>query len=282
MGRNIILALLLLSMVPGSLALTLVVGGCARGDYEYNTLWEALEAAEGHTDVNIYICGSQELELSKTIHVGDITINGGEITSNERKITIYGDDVVLRDVNFHYTRVYVVATGDVHLQHVWADMPADWRYCIDVNAQGDVTVDGVHVSGCEYGLYVERADDLNVWEVYTDGSTVAIYFDPQRVDRVFLNPIKVIEEHIVEKIVEKNVPVLEIVYRVPPELQKELDSCRELVGILQEKKSRCENELTQCKVELSKTRSASPYPDPWVAIGILVLGTVAGYLLGRI
>ncbi len=280
--RRLLLILALAIVIHNAFAITtIVVGDCAKGDYEFNNLLDALEEAEDHSDVNILVCGTRELEHGKTIHVNDIVISGGEIKSDEERLRIYGDDITLSDVNFIHTRIVVVSEGTVTLKNVSTTLPEGWSYCIDLNTEGDVHVIDVHVSGCRYGVYVRRAKELNVWSVFTEDGTTAIRFEPQNVDDVYLNPIKVVEERVVERAVEKNIPVREVVYRVPPEIQRELESCEELVSILQRKKSDLEGRVAELTEKLEDAKKAKTYPEIWTAIGLLVLGLAVGYVAGR-
>ncbi len=279
--RRVLFGLLLAMFIHNALATTIVVGNCVEGDYEFNDLLDALEEAEDHSDVNLFICGVQELERGKTIHVNDLIINGGTIVSNGDRLRIYGDDIVLKDLNVIDTKIKVIARGDIDVENVNISLPEGWKYCIDVNAEGDVTLIDTNVSGCDYGVYVEWADELNIWSVYTGGKTTAVHFEPENVNDVYMNPVRVVVEKIVEKNVERNVPVQEIVYRVPPEIQKDLDSCRELVGILQKKKNDLENRVAELTVKLADAEKARTYPDMWVVVGVALLGIAVGYLLGR-
>ena len=279
--RRVLFGLLLAMLIHNAFATTIIVGDCAKGDYEFNDLLDALGEAEDHSDVNLFICGVQELERGRTIHVNDLTINGGTIVSKEDHLRIYGDDIVLKDLNVIDTRIKIIAGGDVIVENVNISLPEGWKYCIDVNAEGDVTLVDTHVSGCDYGTYVERADELNIWSVYTDGKTTAVHFEPENVNGVYMNPVRVVVEKVIEKTVERNVPVQEVVYRVPPEIQKDLDSCRELVGILQRKKSDLENRVAELTVKLADAEKVRTYPDMWVVVGVALLGIALGYLLGR-
>lgn len=275
------LAVTFILLIHNGLALTtIVVGNCAVGDYQFDDLYEALKEASNHTDVNIVICDDQELRWGRSVYVDDFWMSGGTITSDGERIRIVGDDVVIRDVNFIGTRLQIVATGDVLLENIRSSVP-DYRYCIELNTTTDITLNKVTVSSCEYGIYVERADELNVWSVYTEDETEALKIDTQNVTTVYLNPVKIVEERIIEKIVEKNIPITEIEYRVPPELQKELDRCKELVGILQDKKSELERKVYALTNKLADAEKQKVYPDTWAVMGVLVAGLAVGYVLGR-
>lgn len=268
-------------LTTAAAATTIVVGGCASGDYEFNDLYEALREADGRGDVNIIICGAQELERGTTVEARDITITGGTVTSDYERIRLHGDTVRIQDVNLINTRLYVVAEGDIVVKNVRSSVEG-YTYCLELNAGGDVTLDDLHVAACNYGVHVLGADELNVWSVYTDGETEAVRFDPENVRDVTLNPIKTIEERVVEKVVEKNVPVREVVYWIPPEVSRELEGCQELVALLQKKKGELEEKVAQLYKELDEAESGRAYPDIWALAGIALAGIVVGYLLGRI
>ncbi len=279
--RRVLLGLLLATLIHNALATTIVVGTCAKGDYEFNDLYQAIMEAEDHWDSNVVICGVQKLETGITIRAHDVTIGGGMIQSNDDRITIYGDDVTLQDLNLERTRIRIVADGDVLLRGVNSYLSPDWRYCIDVNAEGAVTIDGLRAGGCEYGVQIRKAGELNVWRIYVEGNTTALLLDPANIERIVLNPVERIVERTVEKVVERNVPVKEIAYRVPPELSEELESCQQLVGVLQKKKDDLQRKVFKLQEELDEMGSQRTYPDVWAGIGLISLGLAVGYLLGR-
>ena len=73
----------------------------------------------------------------------------------------------------------------------------------------------------------------------------------------------------------------EKVYRIPPEMVRELRSCEQRVAILLKKKGELERELRDLMLEEDRKTVQKTYPDVWVLLGTLVAGFGAGYLLGR-
>jgi len=259
---------------------TVVVGDCAEGEYRFDNLYDALREADGHGDVNIIVCGERELRWGRTVHVDDLWMGGGTVRSEGEKIRIVGDEIVIEDLNAVGTRLKITATGDVLLKNVHFSAPG-YRYCVEINATGDVTLDNVTLSGCEYGVHVRRADELNAWRVLVEGPTEALKIEGKNVERIYMNPVEVVKEIVVEKIVERNVPVREITYTVPPEIREELHSCKQLVAVLHRKKGELERKVHELTAKASSGDVRKAYPDVWAAAGILALGLGAGYLLGR-
>ncbi len=278
--RKIALLLAAILVLRTVAATTIVVGNCAHGDYEFNSLYDALQEAEHHWDVDLWICGVKRLDSYFSLDGEDIMIGGGTITSNGNTLRINAVSVTLEDMNAVNTYVSIGAKGDVVIKDVNMNPPEGYSYCADVNAEGDVTLDGVHVRDCDEGIRISGANDLNVWRMYSESGGVKILPGAVR-GTIYLHPVEKIVTKTVERIVERNVPVETIKYVIPPEIQEKLANCEKTVASLVKKKSKLENRLSELEGKVERTNRENA-ETPWQNyVAMIVVGLGVGYLLGR-
>ncbi|NPA77139.1 MAG: hypothetical protein GXN93_05310 [Candidatus Diapherotrites archaeon] len=283
MRAHIVFAFLLLALGTAYATTTIVVGTCAHGDYEFNDLHAALNEAGNHSDVNIWICGTRELDSYESLSTDYITIGGGTIKSNNDTLVLNAINVDVNDLNVANILLRITAKGNATLTDVNMVGNGYYIYCADVNAGGDVTIDDVNVAGCPYGVLIRGADDLNAWSIYSGEHTVALKILPGAVrGTTYVHAALMPVVKTVTKIVEKNVPVQETVYRVPPEIYEKLKSCEKSVAALAKQRTELLNKINELESEVSRTNSQE-VQTPWINIvGAAVAALAVGYLLGRI
>ncbi len=277
-------ALLAVAMLLGTAAAetTIVVGDCANGEYHYSTLFQALQEAQRHYDVNVVVCGEANIGAYTSVKTGRITIYGGTIWSNDDVLNIDADSVRLENVRFVNTLVIARSREDVRIDDVNAEGDGHYNYCIDVNAGGNVTVNGLNVSGCDYGIHIRGASELNLWKITAGKNTVAVLVAGKDVrGNILINPVERIVEKTIVKTVEKNVPVPVTKYVVPPELAEKIQACERNVKALVAQKKVLEEKLSETEAKLPVNEQAGG--GAWEnSLAVAVAGLAVGYLLGRI
>ncbi len=278
--RRLVLLLTALLLLKSVAAATIVVGNCAHGDYEFNSLYDALREAEDHWDVNVWICGVKRLDSYFSLDGEDVTIGGGTITSNGDTLRINAGNVTLTDLNVENTFLKIVARSEVTLKDVNMNPPEGYYYCADINAGGDVTINGAGLNTCAEGMKISGADDLNVWKLYSKSEGLKILPGAVR-GTIYLNPAEKIVTKTVERVIEKNVPVETVKYVVPAEIKEKLSNCEKTVATLVKKKSELESKVSELEARAEQTNKENA-ETPWQnSVAIVVTGLGVGYLLGR-
>ncbi len=278
--RRIALFLAAILVMHTVVATTIVVGTCVQGDYEFNSLYDALREAEDHSDVNVWICGTKWLDSYFSLDGENVTIGGGTITSNGDTLRVNARNVTLMDMNVENTFLKILARNDVTLKDVNLSPPEDYRYCADINAEGDVLLDVVTLRNCTEGIKISRADDLNVWGVYTESEGVKILPGAVR-GTIYLNPAERIITKTVEQVVERNVPVETVKYVVPAEIREKLSSCESTVAALVKERSELKNKISELEAQAEQTNKENA-ETPWQNyVALAIIGLATGYLLGR-